>query len=159
VALVSHQVQNVQKKGHNVKASNIFHRSSWPHDLLLHQGNPSGWRVRVLGISSEAASEHAVWRTGAPSAPTPECVSIRMNQNFHLLTYIRRTSIARGALLRGLEGSVVKIQRSRRHYGVEFRTRYIPGKGGDAHKVFSWTEERWLVPGSMRWYVNKVRLS
>ncbi|KAA8913169.1 hypothetical protein FN846DRAFT_916415 [Sphaerosporella brunnea] len=66
-----------------------------------------------------------------------------------------RTAIARGALMRGLDGSVVKEKRSRRHYGFEVQAPFIADKGWDKHKCYNWIEEKWFVDGKLLWFLHK----
>ncbi|KAA8895128.1 hypothetical protein FN846DRAFT_922535 [Sphaerosporella brunnea] len=66
-----------------------------------------------------------------------------------------RTAIARGALVRGLDGSIVKQKRSRRHYGCLSYTKYYPDLGWDAHAYWDSVEECWNVSGKLTWFLHK----
>ncbi|KAL7267654.1 hypothetical protein RUND412_009750 [Rhizina undulata] len=61
----------------------------------------------------------------------------------------------RGALIRGLDGSFVKDQIARRHYGLSVSLPYIAGKGWEKYKEWDPAEERWEVPNQMQWIVDK----
>ncbi|KAL7266018.1 hypothetical protein RUND412_011450, partial [Rhizina undulata] len=61
----------------------------------------------------------------------------------------------RGALIRGLDGSFVKDQIARRHYGVSLSVPYREGRGWEKYRVWDSTEETWDVPNQMRWIAEK----
>ncbi|KAF8544623.1 hypothetical protein BDD12DRAFT_723315 [Trichophaea hybrida] len=66
-----------------------------------------------------------------------------------------QTAIARGALLRGLDGSIVKERRARKYYGCDSLTPYEAGKGLEAHKYWCNDDEAYFVPGNMKWYITR----
>ncbi|KAF8247382.1 hypothetical protein K440DRAFT_661489 [Wilcoxina mikolae CBS 423.85] len=66
-----------------------------------------------------------------------------------------QTAIARGALLRGLDGSIVKERRARKYYGCDSLARYEAGKGLEAHKYWCNDDEAYFVPGNMKWYITR----
>ncbi|KAF8243917.1 hypothetical protein K440DRAFT_611241 [Wilcoxina mikolae CBS 423.85] len=66
-----------------------------------------------------------------------------------------RTAIARGALLRGLDGSIVNKRRSRLNYGCISSTFYQAGKGWDAHKYWESSDDKYLVDGHLNWYITR----
>lgn len=70
---------------------------------------------------------------------------------------LRRTAIARGALQRGLDGSIVREQRARRHYGTVASTLYISGNGSeyDSHRIWSDARDEWRVENQMSYFVGK----
>lgn len=66
-----------------------------------------------------------------------------------------------GAVLRGLEGSIVRQKKCRRHYGFVASLEYDPSAhaGFDEQKRFVWTEQVTNVEyltGFMQWDVGKV---
>ncbi|TGZ77595.1 hypothetical protein EX30DRAFT_311070 [Ascodesmis nigricans] len=68
------------------------------------------------------------------------------------------TAIARGALLRGLDGSIVSTHRVRRWYGCsanDFFNSSTHDVACSLKKFWSTAEEDFLVPGYMTWYVKK----
>lgn len=80
--------------------------------------------------------------------------------SFHrVLTAGRRTAIARGALLRGIDGSIIMTRRAERHYGSDFGFYYDPQDtvppGGADHLYFDPFLEELMLPGKMNWYVKK----
>ncbi|KAI5812785.1 hypothetical protein BZA77DRAFT_323306 [Pyronema omphalodes] len=66
-----------------------------------------------------------------------------------------RTAIARGALLRGLDGSIVKERRARKSYGCMSSSHYKPGTGTDAHRYWDSAEENFMVESHMNWYITR----
>ena len=69
-----------------------------------------------------------------------------------------RSAIARGALLRGLDGSIVMARRAPRHYGSLAHcllTSACP-PGAREHAYLCQNENVMLVPGVIQWYVEKV---
>jgi hypothetical protein len=65
-------------------------------------------------------------------------------------------SQARGALLRGLDGSIVRERRSRRFYGCDAHGPYEAGKGLEDHMFWSESDDVWRVKDEMQWYVKRV---
>ncbi|KAL7276607.1 hypothetical protein RUND412_000411 [Rhizina undulata] len=66
------------------------------------------------------------------------------------------TAITRGALIRGLDGSFVRDQIARRHYGVGFREEYVAGKRGkEKYRTWDSTQEKWMVPNQINWTIDK----
>lgn len=66
-----------------------------------------------------------------------------------------RSAIARGALLRGLDGSIVRRKRAPRFYGSAADSKFEHGEGTETHRFFCRTEECYKVPDKMNWYVHK----
>lgn len=67
------------------------------------------------------------------------------------------TAVVRGAVLRGLEGSMVVSRRSRMHYGTSYATVYDEGKHALSERYWSPLWERWMVSNRMQWHIAKVR--
>lgn len=65
---------------------------------------------------------------------------------------------ARGALIRGLDGSIVSEKRCRRFYGCEVSVPYEPGKGLESHRFWHSPCDMFCVSGKMMWYLKKVSL-
>ncbi|KAL7265997.1 hypothetical protein RUND412_011472, partial [Rhizina undulata] len=61
----------------------------------------------------------------------------------------------RGALIRGLDGSFVKDQIARRHYGISVYEKYQEGKVYEKSREWHATEEMWVVYNQMRWFAEK----
>lgn len=68
------------------------------------------------------------------------------------------TAVVRGAVLRGLEGSVVDKRRSRWHYGTSYATVFDESKHPVADRYWSPLWERWMVSDRMQWHIAKVRM-
>jgi hypothetical protein len=71
-------------------------------------------------------------------------------------TCVDQSKQARGALLRGLDGSSVNERRARRYYGTIFNASYQAGNGYDNYKIWSEASEKWMVLGAIKWYIKRV---
>jgi len=69
-----------------------------------------------------------------------------------------RTAIARGALLRGLDGSTVQQRIARRFYGCASDCHFKAGQGWDHKKFWCSKEEVWGVPGKMDWHIERSQV-
>jgi hypothetical protein len=67
------------------------------------------------------------------------------------------TAVVRGAVLRGLEGSMVVSRRSRWHYGTSYATVFDETKHPISDRYWSPLWERWMVSDRMQWHIAKVR--
>jgi molecular chaperone DnaK (HSP70) len=67
------------------------------------------------------------------------------------------TAVVRGAVLRGLEGSMVVSRRSRWHYGTSYATVFDEAKHPISDRYWSPLWERWMVSDRMQWHIAKVR--
>jgi len=66
------------------------------------------------------------------------------------------TAVARGAVLRGLEGAdIVLSRKSRRHYGVINVTRYNPSLHRSSDKFRDKLEGAWKVDNRISWFIKK----
>lgn len=66
------------------------------------------------------------------------------------------TAVVRGAVLRGLEGSMVVSRRSRWHYGTSYATVFDEEKHPISDRYWSPLWERWMVSDRMQWHIAKV---
>jgi hypothetical protein len=66
------------------------------------------------------------------------------------------TAVVRGAVLRGLEGSMVVSRRSRWHYGTSYATVFDEAKHPISDRYWSPLWERWMVSDRMQWHIAKV---
>lgn len=69
------------------------------------------------------------------------------------------TAVVRGAVLRGLEGSMVVSRRSRWAYGTSYATVYDPERHPASDRYWSPLWERWMVSDRMQWHIAKVCIS
>jgi hypothetical protein len=69
------------------------------------------------------------------------------------------TAVVRGAVLRGLEGSMVISRKARMHYGTSFATVYDQEKHTTGERYWSPLWERWIVSDRMQWHIAKVSFS
>lgn len=66
------------------------------------------------------------------------------------------TAVVRGAVIRGLDDSMVSSRRSRLHYGTSYATVYDETKHNIADRYWSPLWERWMVSDRMQWHISKV---
>ncbi|KAL1875351.1 hypothetical protein VTK73DRAFT_10085 [Phialemonium thermophilum] len=65
------------------------------------------------------------------------------------------TAVVRGAVLRGLEGSMVISRKARLHYGTSYATVYDEAKHSVSERYWSPLWERWMVSDRMQWHIAK----
>ncbi|CRK47933.1 hypothetical protein BN1723_020451, partial [Verticillium longisporum] len=63
------------------------------------------------------------------------------------------TAVVRGAVLRGLEGSMVISRKARMHYGTSYATVYDDEKHSVSERYWSPLWERWMVSDRMQWHI------
>ena len=66
------------------------------------------------------------------------------------------TAVVRGAVTRGIEGSLVEKRRSRWYYGTSYATVFDEEKHPISDRYWSPLWERWMVSDRMQWHVHKV---
>ncbi|KAF2724059.1 actin-like ATPase domain-containing protein [Polychaeton citri CBS 116435] len=87
--------------------------------------------------------------------PTHEIASAPQ-QNVEVLQPLHAwTAVVRGAVLRGVEGSVVEKRRSRWHYGTSYATVFDDSKHPITDRYWSPLWERWMVSDRMQWHIAK----
>jgi molecular chaperone DnaK (HSP70) len=69
------------------------------------------------------------------------------------------TAVVRGAVLRGLEGSMVVTRKSRYYYGTSYATVYDEDKHRVDERYWSPLWERWMVSDRMQWHIAKVSVA
>ena len=66
------------------------------------------------------------------------------------------TAVVRGAVLRGLEGTELVLNRkARRNYGTVCTVPFISGVHSKAHKYWDNHDQAWVVDYCMTWYIKK----
>ncbi|PQE30903.1 hypothetical protein CJF32_00007906 [Rutstroemia sp. NJR-2017a WRK4] len=65
------------------------------------------------------------------------------------------TAVVRGAVLKGLEGSMVVSRKARMHYGTSYATVYDEDKHNVSERYWSPLWERWMVSDRMQWHLMK----
>lgn len=74
-----------------------------------------------------------------------------------ILTIHRWSAVARGAVLRGLEGGIyVSSRKARRHYGTYFCSDFVFGSDPQKNLMYSKYTGRPLCRDKMRYYVELV---
>lgn len=66
------------------------------------------------------------------------------------------TAVVRGAVMRGLEGSLVAKRQARCHYGTSYATVFDESKHPVADRYWSPLWERWMISDRMQWHLGKV---
>ena len=65
------------------------------------------------------------------------------------------TAVARGAVMRGLEGSIVTERRARLHYGIKYRASFDDSKHPSYTKYWDVCDRLYRARSAMKWYVSK----
>lgn len=65
------------------------------------------------------------------------------------------TTVARGAAIRGLQGTIVTERRSRKHYGVAASTLFDQRRHPEYSKYWDRLDEVFRARGNMTWFVSK----
>lgn len=134
--LVEGQVESIRGKGGNV--SGIV--------LVGGFGQSNHLYTRLKQHFYVAPPPYTVRPTDAP------CSNIEVMQPVYAWT-----AVVRGAVLRGLEGSMVVSRRSRWHYGTSYATVYNEELHPVSDRYWSPLWERWMVSDRMQWHIAKVR--
>ena len=119
--------------------------------------------VGGFGQSNYLYSRMKAHFNSAPPPPYTErpthAVALSASQTVEIFHPIHAwTAVVRGAVLRGLEGSMVVSRRSRWHYGTSYATVFDEAKHPIADRYWSPLWERWMVSDRMQWHIAKVRL-
>ncbi|TKA36507.1 hypothetical protein B0A54_13509 [Friedmanniomyces endolithicus] len=88
--------------------------------------------------------------THAVAAAATPLQSVEVLQPLHAWT-----AVVRGAVLRGMEGSMVEKRRSRWHYGTSYATVFDEKKHPVEDRYWSPLWERWMVSDRMQWHIAK----
>ncbi|PWW80315.1 hypothetical protein C7212DRAFT_172169, partial [Tuber magnatum] len=65
------------------------------------------------------------------------------------------TAVVRGAVIRGLEGSMVVARQARYHYGTSYATVWEESKHPVQDRYWSPLWERWMVSDRMQWHIAR----
>lgn len=88
-----------------------------------------------------------------PTVDPAEFVPIEVMQPLYAWT-----AVARGAVIRGLEGSMVITRKARCHYGTSYATVWEENKHPVADRYWSPLWERWMVSDRMQWRISPLFL-
>ncbi|KAM4066840.1 hypothetical protein HRG_000858 [Hirsutella rhossiliensis] len=102
-------------------------------------------------FTSAAPPPYSERPTHANASATEENGSIEVMQPVYAWT-----AVVRGAVLRGLEGSMVISRKSRMHYGTSYATVYDEDKHSVSERYWSPLWERWMVSDRMQWHIAKA---
>lgn len=89
--------------------------------------------------------------------PSSEPTDVKGKPNIEVMQPLYAwTAVVRGAVLRGLDDSMVLSRRSRFHYGTSYATVFDESKHSTADRYWSPLWERWMVSDRMQWHIAKV---
>lgn len=131
VGLIEGQVQAIKEKGGTV--SGIILVGGFGQSNYLYTQVKRHFNAAPPPPYTEQPT-HAVAATSQPN--------IEVLQPLHAWT-----AVVRGAVLRGLEGSLVEKRRSRWHYGTSYATVFDENKHSVEDRYWSPLWERWMVAG------------
>lgn len=143
IGLVEGQVETIREKSGNVSGIILvggFGQSNYLYTRLKAHFNttpPPAYTEQPTHEATKAA----------------QSTSVQVLQPLHAWT-----AVVRGAVLRGLEGSVVEKRRSRSHYGTSYATVFDETKHPISDRYWSPLWERWMVSDRMQWHIAKVGL-
>jgi hypothetical protein len=139
-ALVEGQVDAIREKGGEVSGIILvggFGQSNYLYTRLKDHFNTPGPPKYSDKPTHEAARE-------------PQ-QAIEILQPMHAWT-----AVVRGAVVRGLEGSLVEKRRSRWYYGTSYATVFDETKHPVNDRYWSPLWEKWMVSDRMQWHISKV---
>ncbi|KAF2839632.1 actin-like ATPase domain-containing protein [Patellaria atrata CBS 101060] len=124
-------------------------------------GNVSG--IVLVGGFGQSNYLYQRMRTHFNTAPPPpyterptHAVALQSNQSIEVMHPMYAwTAVVRGAVLRGLEGSMVVSRRSRWHYGTSYATVFDETRHPVSDRYWSPLWERWMVSDRMQWHIAK----
>ncbi|KAI9707855.1 MAG: hypothetical protein M1820_004461 [Bogoriella megaspora] len=143
VELVEGQVEGIRKKGGAVKGIVLvggFGQSNYLYQRLkahFNSGPPPPYTERPTHAAAAAADAQAH-------------KTVEVMQPLYAWT-----AVVRGAVLRGLEGSMVVSRRSRWHYGTSYATVFDEAKHSVTDRYWSPLWERWMVSDRMQFHIAK----
>ncbi|RPB08315.1 actin-like ATPase domain-containing protein [Morchella conica CCBAS932] len=134
VDLCEDQVETIRRKGGKVKGIVLvggFGQSNYLYNRLdSHFNSPPPYGETPISI-----------------APLPK---VEIMQPLYAWT-----AVVRGAVLRGLEGSIIASRKARYHYGTSYATVWEEGKHPKAERYWSPLWERWMIDDRMEWHINR----
>ncbi|EGY15747.1 uncharacterized protein VDAG_06911 [Verticillium dahliae VdLs.17] len=139
--LVQGQVRDLRSKGGIVSGI-----------ILVGGFGQSDYLYRRLKthFASAAPPPYTERPTHATATALTEAGSIEVMQPVYAWT-----AVVRGAVLRGLEGSMVISRKARMHYGTSYATVYDDEKHSVSERYWSPLWERWMVSDRMQWHIAK----
>ncbi|KAJ4994451.1 hsp70 protein [Stagonosporopsis vannaccii] len=119
--------------------------------------------IVLVGGFGQSNYLYARMKTHFNSAPPPpyserptHAIAMAATQSVEIYHPIHAwTAVVRGAVLRGLEGSMVVSRRSRWHYGTSYATVFDEAKHPISDRYWSPLWERWMVSDRMQWHIAK----
>ncbi|KAF2173293.1 hypothetical protein M409DRAFT_17235 [Zasmidium cellare ATCC 36951] len=139
MALVDGQVEGIRDRGGNVSGI-----------ILVGGFGQSNYLYTRLKQHFNAAPPPQYTETPTHEAALAPQQSVEVLQPLHAWT-----AVVRGAVIRGVEGSLVEKRRSRWHYGTSYATVWDETKHPVGDRYWSPLWERWMVADRMQWHVTK----
>ncbi|KAG0644000.1 hypothetical protein HOY80DRAFT_1031541 [Tuber brumale] len=134
--LVDEQVEGIRRKGGKVAGIVLvggFGQSNYLYSRLKTRFNPPA-------LNPPPYSE----------APISGSGGIEVMQPLYAWT-----AVVRGAVIRGLEGSMVVARQARFHYGTSYATVWEESKHPIQDRYWSPLWERWMVSDRMQWHIAR----
>ncbi|KAK4637887.1 Heat shock protein 12A [Fulvia fulva] len=139
ISLVEGQVEAIREKGGNVSGI-----------ILVGGFGQSNHLYTRLKQHFNTAPPPQYSETPTHTAALATQQSVEVLQPLHAWT-----AVVRGAVLRGVEGSLVEKRRSRWHYGTSYATVFDEAKHPMSDRYWSPLWERWMVADRMQWHISK----
>lgn len=143
ISLVEGQVEAIREKGGNVSGI-----------ILVGGFGQSNHLYTRLKQHFNTAPPPQYSETPTHTAALATQQSVEVLQPLHAWT-----AVVRGAVLRGVEGSLVEKRRSRWHYGTSYATVFDEAKHPMSDRYWSPLWERWMVADRMQWHISKASLT
>lgn len=148
ISLVDDQVSKIHKQHETVDAIVLvggFGQSKYLHSRLKAQ----------FSISRQTASSNS----RRSSFTSSSSLTHLLNRNEEAISILQPahawTAVARGAALRGLQGTIVTERLSRKHYGGLVSFSFNPEKHPEYSKYWDSLDEMFRSKGNMQWFLRK----
>ncbi|KAL1835667.1 hypothetical protein VTJ49DRAFT_6256 [Mycothermus thermophilus] len=159
--LVQGQVDALRAKGGVVSGIILvggFGQSDYLYRRLKsHFAGPSSSSDSSQQTEADPPPPYTIRPTHSASVPDPPSnSSTRNTRPIEVMQPVYAwTAVVRGAVLRGLEGTMVLSRRARMHYGTSYATVYDETKHSVSERYWSHLWERWMVADRMQWHIAK----
>ncbi|TKA41475.1 hypothetical protein B0A55_13575, partial [Friedmanniomyces simplex] len=167
IELVEGQVQAIRGKGGIVSGIILvggFGQSNYLYTRLKRHFNPPSLPQTSSSSSPPPPppppppyTEQPTHEAAAAAAAADDALPHhQQQQSIEVLQPLHAwTAVVRGAVLRGMEGSMVEKRRSRWHYGTSYATVFDERKHPVEDRYWSPLWERWMVSDRMQWHIAK----
>ena len=129
-------------------------------DIIKRRGDQVSGIILVGGFGQSSYLYSRLKKHFASAPPPPYSqhpISSTPDHNIEVMQPLYAwTAVVRGAVLKGVEGSMVMSRRSRFHYGTSYATVYDETVHKEKERYWSPLWERWMVSDRMQWHIAKV---